>query len=122
MKISEIGNLNLNETAFKLSDNSITAQVNGKTKAVINDVQAVKSIQFSKKVELNIKFKGQLNKYFDSLYIAQNGSMYYIIDQKYHELVAKMAANGDNTELQTMLSKVKELSDNSVSVIFLNIV
>lgn len=120
MKIKEIGSLNLNETTFKLSDNSITARVNDKTKAVINDIRFVKSIPFREQVELNGKFRG-FNKFFDGLYIGVDKTLYYFIDNRYHELVCKMASNGDNNEFIKLNEKVTELSKNGVNVLFVNI-
>ncbi|ALS22274.1 hypothetical protein [Paenibacillus naphthalenovorans] len=121
MKIQEIGSLNLNETVFKLSENSITAKVNNKTKAVINDVQLVSNLPFNRKVDLNVKFNSALNKFFDNLYIGLDSTLYYIIDQKYHEAVAKMANYGNDSELKEMMEKVNALSKLNVNVLFLNV-
>lgn len=122
MKINEIGSLNLNETKFKLSINSITAKVNNKTKAVINDIQAVKSLPFSRKVELNVKFSGKLNNYFDDLYISEDGRLFYFIDQKYHETVLKMFENGWKDEAESLLKKVGELNSQNVNVLYLDVI
>lgn len=122
MKINEIGSLNLNETKFKLSINSITAKVNNKTKAVINDIQAVKSLPFNRKVELNVKFSGKLNNYFDDLYISEDGRLFYFIDQKYHETVLKMFENGWKDEAESLLKKVGELNSQNVNVLYLDVI
>jgi hypothetical protein len=121
MKIREIGTLNLNETVFKLSDNSITAKANNKTKAVINDVQSVKSLPFNRKVELNVKFKGALNQFFDNLYIALDNTLYYIVDNNYHTMVAQHAAHGDTDKLNKLIEKINKLSQYNVNVLFLNV-
>lgn len=121
MKIKDIGTLNLNETVFKLSNNSITARVNNKTRAVINDIQSVSSLPFNRKVELNIRFKSALNKYFDCLYIGLDNTLYYIVDNKYHELAVNCSLFGNNEELLQLMEKVKMLTDLSVNVLYLNV-
>ncbi|KZE65136.1 hypothetical protein AV545_04220 [Paenibacillus jamilae] len=121
MKINEIGTLNLNETVFKLSDNSITARVNNKTKAVINDVQSVKTLPFNRKVELNVKFKSKLNNFFEGLYISADQRLFYIIDQKYHESVLISYNNGWKEEAERLFAKVTELTELKVNVLYLNV-
>lgn len=121
MKIQEIGTLNLNETTFKLNPNSITAKANGKTKAVINDIQSVASLPFNRKVDLNVKFQTKLNKFFDSLYIDNSNNLYYIINQAYHRLTCEMAAHGDNTEFLQLVEKTAQLQQLNVNVLYLEV-
>jgi hypothetical protein len=123
MKIYEISTLNLNESFFKLSDKSITVKdSNNKTKAVINHIQSVKSLPFNRKVELNIKYKGKLNEFMDHLYIAQDNTLYYFIDNNHHKFLCESANNGFPDEMNKLLAKIKTLTENNVNVLFVNIV
>lgn len=118
MKIKEIGTLDLTKAKLKLSDNSITARQNNKTIAVINNVQKVQSLPFSRKAELNIKFQGKLNSFFDSLYISNDSSLYYFIDRNYYDLANKLSENGMTSELEKLNEKINTLTANGVNVIF----
>lgn len=118
MKIQEIGTLDMNTTQFKLSERSITARQNNKTVAVINDIQKVQSMPFSKKVDINVKFKGKLNEFMNELYMSSDNRLYYFIDQNYHDLVLKSAAHGDMNSFHILNKKVKTLAENNVNVIY----
>ncbi|RNB59517.1 hypothetical protein EDM57_05085 [Brevibacillus gelatini] len=123
MKIHEISNLNLNESYFKLNPNSITVKgTNNKTKAVINDIRSVRSLHFSKKAELNVKYNGKLNNYSDNLYIGMDNALYYFIDNNHHKVACELANNGYPDEINKLLEKVKFLSSCNVNVIFVNLV
>jgi hypothetical protein len=118
MKIQEIGTLDMNTTQFKLSERSITARQNDKTVAVINDIQKVQSMPFSKKADINVQFKGKLNEFMNELYISLDNRLYYFIDQNYHDLVLKSAAHGDTSSFHMLNKKVKTLAENNVNVIY----
>lgn len=101
MKIKEIDNLNLNDFYLKLSKNSITVKDSfNKTKKVINDIKSVNSLQFNKKVDINIKLSKKgvrltdlLNK-CANLYVDDSNNLYHIANYAY-----------DNKDLFELLDK-----------------
>jgi hypothetical protein len=123
MKIQEITNLNLNEVTFKLSDKSITVKgSNNKTKAVINDIKKLTTLPSNRKFELHTKYKNNnLNKYSNDLYVDEDTNLYYVIDQKYHEVALKLFNNGMQDELNRLNNKIQELSSINVNVLFLKV-
>lgn len=114
MKIQDIGKyLGMDNTTFKLSDNSITVKQNNKTVAVINDIRRVKGLPFRDRVDLNMKFKGKLGQIADEyLYVSSDNKFYSFISQRYYDL-AKELGNEERIE-----EKVKKLNDFGVHVIF----
>jgi hypothetical protein len=112
MKIQDIGNLDMNNMIFKLSDNSITARQNSKTVAVINDVRRVKGLPFRDRVDLNMKFKGKLNQIADDyFYVSSDNKFYSFISQSYYEL-------GNKETINSIEEKIKKLNEYGVNIIF----
>lgn len=122
MKIREISTLNLNETYFKFNPNSITAKgENNKTKAIINDIQLVRSLPMRKKTDINIKLNGKLNTILsDELYTDMDKNLYCFIDNSYHELICKMALEGCKDEFNKLQEKIKTLTEHKVNILFVN--
>lgn len=114
MKIQDIGKyLDMDNTSFKLSDNSITVKKNNKTVAVINDVRRVKGLSFRDRVDLNMKLGGKLGQIADEyLYISSDNKFYSFISQSYYDLVKELG-NEERVE-----EKIKKLNEYGVHIIF----
>lgn len=123
MKIQEITDLNLNEVTFKLSDKSITVKgSNNKTKAVINDIKKLTTLPSNRKFEIHTKYKNNnLNKYSNDLYVDEDTNLYYVIDQKYHEMTLKLFDKGFKDEYNKLNSNIQELTNINVNVLFLKV-
>lgn len=123
MKIKDIESLDFNETTFKLNKGSITAKVNGKTKAVINDVQQVKGLQFNKLVDLKTKLRFNFHtlKMYDNLYVDMNNNLYCIVDNNYHEITIRLSNDGSPEELNRLREEITELTTHNINVLYLNL-